>query len=236
MNITKTMGMFQNLFLRAYPLREINNVPGVCAWIDVLKATKTETVRLVNPNLTSVISLTSESAYLKKFFSGSTFLMFPISFYSTVFGYGFRDVNSKYFSTYNQNKIGIYTAMRAYSENLVYNTPIVITEGVKDAEILSVYYPYVFACLTSAISKGLAEFLSIFTSRIIIVPDTDEAGQRGFERSQKNCSEFGVNINRVRINQRFKDVSDIFEDCGCKFENKELEHVGNQVISMTKSM
>lgn len=79
---------------------------------------------------------------------------------------------------------------------------IVVTEGVKDSEYLSRFYPHVISALTSTPSIESIQLLATLTSRILIALDCDETGVRQSSLLQKKFSALGVSSRII-----FPDLS-----------------------------
>ena len=144
-----------------------------------------------------------EVYYLQKFINSGYNLMYPIGMFSWCTGFGFRSLGrKKEFSVFNDRGMpSIYTSTRAIQERNLFKfgTPIVITEGAKDAEVVSLLYPYSFSCLTNGVNQRTSEFLSMFTDKAIVIPDEDSGGQRGGEKSRKNLEKFGFKVYRISV-------------------------------------
>ena len=91
-----------------------------------------------------------------------------------------------------------------------YGQPIVLVEGVLDAECFAYLtkYAYVMASLTSYCTVGLAAFISSLTNKVLLVPDNDQSGVNGLNLSRRNLERFNVHTQYLRIQQ--KDFGDVY--------------------------
>jgi hypothetical protein len=157
-----------------------------------------------------------EGTYLNIFMKDSgACLMFPLSFMGFLCGFGFRAIEDKSFTIACFKPFMAYSSNKMVEEyhagNVVYGLPILLSEGVMDAESLSEIYPLSVAYLGSSVSLGLCEIISHFTNRVIVVPDSDEAGERGYWATQKNLSRYGVQCNRVGMMFGYKDAGEFLK-------------------------
>lgn len=194
------------LYQGGYSLEETNESSHT--WLRVLKQTETDTVKF----LTSPRTQGKFPKYLEFFLNGHpAVLMYPIGFFRCT-GFGFRSLTAKENSVYNESIVQIYTCSRAYQgiKGMKFGVPFVLCEGVKDAEVLSRIYPFVFACLTARVSANLAEFLSCFTDKFLLILDSDEAGEKGAKGSKKNLENFGCIVEQYNL-LYFKDPGEFLE-------------------------
>lgn len=88
-----------------------------------------------------------------------------------------------------------------------YNTPIILVEGVKDAQTIKLKYKYTLAYLRASISKSLIEYLKLITNRLIVIPDNDKAG-KNLEYYLKYDDNTILNRAKIYYCQTSKDFGD----------------------------
>lgn len=126
----------------------------------------------------------------------------------------FRKLQAKEFKfvPLKTRKLSYYVAQdfEVHAHRFSYGLPIVLVEGVLDAESFAktVQYPYVMAYLTSYVNTYVAAFVASITNRVLLVPDNDDAGRNGAKRSIKNFKEFGVGVKEMKTIE--KDFGDVF--------------------------
>lgn len=100
--------------------------------------------------------------------------------------------------------------------NFQYGQPIVLTEGIYDADVLRQIYPNVMATLTSSITMMMAETLSLMTDHIIVAFDADDAGISGFDKVYKRMTRLNPNcvIKKLPVFPGDKDVGTMEEKIG----------------------
>lgn len=71
-------------------------------------------------------------------------------------------------------------------KNFKYNTPIILTEGIKDCLVLHRLYPFSLACLTSGLN-GADDLKAItrLTNKVILAYDNDKAGLNSSNRDKE---------------------------------------------------
>ena len=88
---------------------------------------------------------------------------------------------------------------------------MVLSEGPMDSEVIEEQVTYSMACCGSLPSRNLLKALSVFTSKIIFIPDNDETGREQGERFEKYVSKV-VEYSRVGViypDKRVKDFGDL---------------------------
>lgn len=138
-----------------------------------------------------------------------TAIMVPLSLLSKGLGFGLRAIKDKRFSTHLFQDPGFYSASTCTNEPFVYGTPIMIVEGVLDAEVASLVYPWVVATLTAKISEPQAFLLSCLTSTLIESFDNDEAGEKGAHFSKKHLRKWGLKPLHFPPPRAVKDWGDL---------------------------
>ena len=97
--------------------------------------------------------------------------------------------------------------------NYTYGTPIVLTEGIYDADVLRQIYPNVMATLTSNITVMMAETLSLMTDHVIVAFDSDDAGVSGFDKVYKRMTRINPDcvVKKLPVFPGDKDVGTMEE-------------------------
>lgn len=90
------------------------------------------------------------------------------------------------------------------------NTPIIVSEGIKDCIFISKYYRYTISVLTSSITDSIAQMLSKITDRVIIAFDNDSAGKSGVKKSRKTLSNYGMISTEINSYLNIKDWGNMF--------------------------
>ena len=106
------------------------------------------------------------------------------------------------------------------SPDFKFHDPLILTEGIYDADVLRQVYPNVMATLTSSVTVGMAEVLKTMTDNFIVAYDADKAGNSGFEKAFMRLSNVdGTNVKKLPIFPGDKDVG-VMEE---KLESSEYE-------------
>jgi 5S rRNA maturation endonuclease (ribonuclease M5) len=93
--------------------------------------------------------------------------------------------------------------------DLSYNEPIVLVEGPKDRDAIIDLYKNVLALRTNRITKKQIELLKNLTSKVILLLDSDERGQKGSEEAKKALEEVGISVRVLPQFGKLKDTGDI---------------------------
>lgn len=136
-------------------------------------------------------------------------LVMPLSLFDKGLGFGARALKQKKFSANLFQIPGFYTASTAIGRPFIYGEPIIVVEGVLDAEVASLAYPWVVATLTAKISEAQAFLLSGLTNLVIFSFDNDEAGDKGMRFSAKYLKKWGIQSVRMPPTKRLKDWGDL---------------------------
>lgn len=166
-----------------------------------------------NNSYVEVIGAEIKSLGIDKGLSG-LFITTYLGFKFFPLGIFFRAVFEKLFHQVVKHTPIFYVSKSFDDEytRFIYGQPIVLFEGILDAEVFSyiTQYPFIMAYLTSSVSVNLASFLSILTDKVVIVPDTDKWGMLNLERSKKNLSKFGVNFRELILPCINTDMHDFY--------------------------
>lgn len=129
----------------------------------------------------------------------------------------FRSASAKEFMNYS-----LFYSLYGYDmidPNFKYGDPLVITEGLYDADVLRQIYRNVVATQTSNVTVIQAAILKTMTNKFIIGFDDDKAGVSGFSKAVKRL---GTDIKRLPIYPGDKDIG----------EMEELRHKAPQEFSI----
>lgn len=138
-------------------------------------------------------------------------IMYPLNVYTYVTGYGIKSIKVKRFCTIQGNVPTFYTCRNGTLHGLVYGKPVIVTEGVVDAEVMSLIYPHTMSVLTARVSESQAFILSMLTNVVILSLDNDTSGQKGRWGSRKNLQKFGVRVLDLHLPPYINDPGDILE-------------------------
>ena len=70
--------------------------------------------------------------------------------------------------------------------------PIILVEGISDWEAVRRFYPHVLVTLTAGIGQKQLHFISNLTRKVFLGYDSDGAGQRAYQITQKKLDKVGV--------------------------------------------
>lgn len=152
-----------------------------------------------------------DTEWLGKFLLNSNAtIMFPLNYFGFTTGFGFRSVENKRFSTYvHPYPIPVYTpqegVLRRHTK--LYSEPLVLVEGVADAEAVGAYYPWVVALLGSNLNQHLQPILEATNEMFYTMLDNDLSGQRGTKKCRNAWKERCVPIT---YNSEYKDPAEYY--------------------------
>lgn len=118
----------------------------------------------------------------------------------------FRSASAKEFMNYS-----LFYSLYGYDmidPNFKYGDPLVITEGLYDADVLRQIYRNVVATQTSNVTVIQAAILKTMTNKFIIGFDDDKAGVSGFSKAVKRL---GTEIKKLPIYPGDKDIGEMEE-------------------------
>jgi len=140
-------------------------------------------------------------------------LVTPLGFDFNPCGLLFRKLMTKDFKfvPFKSRKLLYYVAedFELAKGVFTYGLPLVLVEGVLDAEAFArtVKYPFVIAYLTSYVNVHVAALVASLTNNVLLVPDNDESGRNGLKRALKNFNEHSVKVTIMKtIEKDFGDV------------------------------
>ena len=125
-------------------------------------------------------------------------LVMPLTLMTKGLGFGARAIKQKKFSAHFFEDPGFYSASTCFQEGFRYGEPILIVEGVLDAEVASLTYPWTIAALTASVSEQQAFLLSHMTNTVVLSLDADEAGEKGAFYSKKHLQKWGVRTMEMK--------------------------------------
>lgn len=199
---------FEDLFRS---LRGLDQFETPLYWSSLARLAQIDTLKLVTP-----MDVAKVDNYAAQFIKGSgPSVMFPIVFASYLFGYGFRAVNSKSFCVFTKTPLYIYSCSKITGANMSgtairYGITFVVSEGLMDSEAIGMFYGHSFASLTNHVTDVQSQFISMFTNKVILVPDNDGPGEVGTKKSEENLHRYGVKTERLTVPKEYKDPGKIF--------------------------
>lgn len=155
-------------------------------WMEVLP--KNSLIKLIRAFDIQGDFIPGEDDDLKMYFSLSPVnFMYPMFFFNTLLGYAFRSIEGKEFTVKNTYPMIGFTASRAMFSLNQYRgksgQPLILVEGVSDAEAVSSIYPWVIAVMGNKVKNTMAEILHWYTRKVFLLFDNDKAGQSGIQYS-----------------------------------------------------
>lgn len=149
----------------------------------------------------------------------------------------FRSLKEKKFFTFGIKRPMLYGL--SHFHNFQYGDPIVIVEGLKDADAFSAIYPYTVAMQTAGIGLMQREILCSLTSNLILCfdnPDMDEAGAKATRRISKYYTDFDIKV--LLHPQGVKDTGTLLDlEYEGKFFDKDFlsQYYYSQLVSIVGS-
>lgn len=142
--------------------------------------------------------------FIQRFIETHKTVLIAPCIFGRLIGYFVKDVSSHLFRIYTATRVKLYSTYEACKKfPYVYGKPFLLSEGPKDANVLSYFYPYSFSYLGGAVSGDTAEFISMMTNKVILAPDMDDAGDRGYKVSLSNFRKNNVSVSKLDL--PFKD-------------------------------
>jgi len=145
-------------------------------------------------------------------------VMYPISIYNIHLGYAMSRMDKKGFKIINFYKVIGFQPSLLYRQGVDYNYNDItyLVEGIRDAEVLSkilqenglLQHSMVISYMNAKASINLLKVISYYTTKVVIIADNDESGERG-------KSFMNTHFNRLHVNDYYisldtvKDVADI---------------------------
>ena len=109
------------------------------------------------------------------------------------------------------------------------DTPIVVTEGVKDALLLKKYYKYTISSLTNSLNINIIRMLRCFTNKFVIAYDFDARGKTGTTKLKKVLSREDCQVTSIiSFYSGMKDWGEFFTR-GLEAE-REREHISKLLM------
>jgi hypothetical protein len=190
-----------------------DTLPSLCNFnSDAKWAVVARSFNLIHLKVITPLDIKTDNSHIANFIrSTGPCVQYPLTFGKAVFGYAFRSLSDKNFILLCYSPMYIYSSFRSMrghlgGENFVYGVPVAISEGVLDAEAVSLAWPFSYACLTNHLSDCQAQFISMFTTKVIYFQDNDEAGDKGAKVSVNNLKRYGVSCFISRMGNEYKDL------------------------------
>jgi hypothetical protein len=179
-------------------------------WLDVLPPNPL--VRIVR--LYDIEKYLSDSPDLEIYLQSSPVsFMYPMFFFKTLFGFGFRSIADKEFTVKLLYPMLSYTPTNTMMNlsKCIQPKGLVLVEGVSDAEAVSKYYPWVISVMGNKVKNLMQGLLPYYTKRVYLMFDNDSAGNEG-----ANCSQIALTkknivtkILKYPVGCPFKDPAEI---------------------------
>lgn len=138
--------------------------------------------------------------------------LYPLNLYGVILGFAYRATSAGSKGATWLEPITVYTPqICSWTGFPGHGTPLVLVEGVADAEALSLVYPHCVALLTAKCSLPQAWLLSMLTDRVILCFDNDDSGARGIRTSRKNLTKYGVHVRELKLSHKLNDLGDLLK-------------------------
>lgn len=121
----------------------------------------------------------------------------------------FKTLGEKDFITYGVKRAIPYGLFGINDGKYNPSCPIVVVEGEKDRDALSLVYPYVIAVGGSGIGSARREVLATVTNRIILALDNDDTGIKNYYKEKRYLEEKGIQVDRLIHPDNFKDTGEL---------------------------
>lgn len=153
-----------------------------------------------------------EKDYIRLFlFDHPICFMFPVSFLGVLTGFGFRSVDSHDFSIRKWGPTISYTSSRMLkmSPDFKFQYPLVISEGVADAEAISQMYPWSVGALGNCVRRLVARMLPLVTNKVYLMLDNDEGGSTG-RGKMRSILRGTIDVEVIEYPKEYKDPAEYF--------------------------
>lgn len=195
---------------KAIPLSKVNIKH---PWLAVLPPDPL--VRLVR--LYDIEEEISDMVDLRIYFNTSPIsFMYPMFFFGTLFGFGFRSIEGKEFTVKPFYPMLAYTPTLTMKslENCNHSMDLVMVEGVSDAEAVSAYYPWVMAVMGNKVKNLMQELLPFYVQSVYLLLDNDAAGKSGTQQSLRALAKKKIRTHVIAYPSgcKFKDPAKIVEE------------------------
>jgi hypothetical protein len=101
----------------------------------------------------------------------------PVDFFSgEIIGFILRSVNNKNFYTVNFKGTSLVYGLNDFKD-FKFNEPVILCEGVKDAQAIKLVYKYTLAYLRGVPVESLLKYVNNITNKILIISDNDKTGK-----------------------------------------------------------
>lgn len=109
------------------------------------------------------------------------------------------------------------------SPDFKYGDPIILVEGIADLAAIKLMGDLnVVAMRGNSLGTPQTKLLAAITNNIIVIPDSDEAGNQGFSRLWRKFRDLKVNIVSVNQFKNFKDTGDFIEKILYYYKTEDL--------------
>ena len=141
---------------------------------------------------------------------GSLGLVTYTGFKESPNGWIYRDLHTKRFDVWAGKIPPLYISEGWDLRDTEFqrSMPVVVTEGLLDAEATAVMsgYPYCACQLGSSLSEDACRAIGLVTDHVVLLGDNDRAGQRGTQKTQRALRQLGVGCTII-IEDSAKDAA-----------------------------
>lgn len=134
---------------------------------------------------------------------------------------------TKYRILYNKSNISPMFGFYDFKDYEA-DSPIILTEGMKDSLYVKTVYPYTLSVNTSGLTVTNLEIIKCLTNKIIIIYDNDDTGRRNSKTESERLSREGIS-NKVIVPWH-KDAGEYISD------NLRGEVFKRQILSVAEEM
>lgn len=98
-----------------------------------------------------------------------------------------------------------------FEDSFTYGNTVIVTEGIYDADVLRSLYRNTLAIMTSSVSVMMGEVLGTVSDHFILCFDSDSAGERGKEVSEKRLKRINSHsvVETLPIFSGDKDIGEL---------------------------
>lgn len=120
------------------------------------------------------------------------FWMIPLeTINGQIYGFIYRSYTGKLIRTISFSEISVLYGFQDFKD-FVFNKPIIIVEGWRDALFIKQFYKYCLALNTSTLNSGTLELISRLTNKVVIILDNDTTGRIQSKRNKDLLESKGV--------------------------------------------
>jgi DNA primase len=151
-----------------------------------------------------------DTQYFKFYQKHKLFWMIPVEVPSgKVVGFLLKGYNQSEYRTIKFNQYSLLFGLanfRGYQKNKL----IILTEGSRDCMYLQKIYPFTLGLLTARLTAVTLEIIKHMTNRVLLILDTDSAGQKQTAINKKLLQKNRVAVITMPIPYDLKDPGEYF--------------------------